>query len=223
MGDPSITGTGFAAGNIVGITAYQNRLWFVENHSLSVWYLDVLSIAGTATKFDIGPICKLGGYIVAMGSWSRDGGAGPDDLAVFLTNKGEVLIYSITDPTSASTISLLGVFKIPEPVGRRCIIKVGSDLAVITSQGLIPLSSVLGTSEAGQTNSAITDKITSAFRTAYERCGTISAGRRSSTPSATCFSSTCRSRNGRCNISTSSMSAREPGPGSRGSTAAAGR
>jgi hypothetical protein len=41
--------------------------------------LPVASIAGTAAKLTIAPFCKLGGYLVDIGSWSRDGGSGPDD------------------------------------------------------------------------------------------------------------------------------------------------
>jgi hypothetical protein len=168
---PAITGTGFVATNIVAVVSYQSRLWLVENGSLRIWYLPVGSIAGTATAFDMGAIFKLGGSIVTMGSWSRDGGAGPDDLAVIISSKGEVLIYSITDPTTLSGVSLQGLFRVAEPVGRRCLMKVGADLGIITSHGFAALSTMLQINVAGDDQAAVTNKIAGAFQTAYASSG----------------------------------------------------
>lgn len=158
---PSISGV--TSANLIGVTAHVQRLWFVEKDKLDPWYLPVASIAGAATKLLISPFCKLGGYLVAIGSWSRDGGSGPDDLAVFITSKGEVLIYSGIDPDFDNGFSLVGVFKIAEPIGRRCVVKAGSDLGILTSLGLVPLSQVLTSQVVTQGASALTDKIRNAF------------------------------------------------------------
>lgn len=168
---PAITGTGFTATNIAAVVPHNSRLWLIENASLRIWYLPVASIAGTATAFDMGAIFKLGGSIIAVGTWTRDGGAGPDDLAVVITTKGEVAIYSISDPTSASGISLQGLYRIAEPIGRRCLMKVGGDLGVVTSHGFIALSSVLNINTSGEDQTAITNKITAAFQEAYASAG----------------------------------------------------
>jgi hypothetical protein len=167
---PSITNVSSA--DLIHVTAHAQRLWFVEKNKLDAWYLGVSAISGAATKLPLGQFCKLGGYLVAIGSWSRDGGSGMDDMWVAVTSNGEVVIYSGTDPSSSTTWTQVGVFKIPPPVGRRCIVKAGSDLGILTAVGLIPLSAVLAANQSGQALVAITDKISGAFKDYYQRSGT---------------------------------------------------
>lgn len=165
---PTITGTGLTSTDLIYVTAHMQRLWFIEKDTLDVWYLGVGAISGTATKFPLGSLCKLGGYLVAMGSWTRDGGAGLDDVAVFITSMGEAILYSGTDPSSASTWQIVGIFRIPEPIGRNCLVKIGGDLAVITTQGVVALSEILPIASSGQGKKAATDMISGAYRLAYE-------------------------------------------------------
>jgi hypothetical protein len=166
---PSITGV--TSAGLVQVNAHAKRLWFVEKNTLNAWYLPTSSIAGAASQFPLGAVAKKGGSLLAMASWTRDGGAGPDDTAVFLTTKGEAIIYSGTDPASADSWQLIGVFNIPEPVGRRCWVKAGADVGVITSQGVVPLSTILAIDQSGQGRSAVTDKIKGAFASAYKGFG----------------------------------------------------
>lgn len=167
---PSITGV--TSSTLVNVCNHQNRLWFCAVNSLKAWYLAGASIAGAATEFDIGPLCRLGGHLMAMGTITRDGGSGMDDLLAMVTSKGEVVIYSGTDPNDSEAWFLQGVYKIAEPVGRRCLLKVGADLAVITSNGIISLSTVIPISSSGQGQAAASDKIGPAFRDAYRVGGT---------------------------------------------------
>jgi hypothetical protein len=160
--------TGVTASTLVNITSHIQRLWFAQTGTLKAWYLGVSSIAGAATSIDLGPHSKLGGYLMAIASWTRDGGSGMEDLGVFLTSKGELHIFSGTDPSSADTWAKVGTFKVAEPIGRRCFIKVGGDIGILTTQGLIPLSGVLNRAESAQARVAITDKIRRAFSEAYD-------------------------------------------------------
>ena len=162
---PSITGV--TSANLSFVTAHVSRLWFIEKNTLNNSYLGTSSIAGSATKIDVGPLCKRGGSLVALGSWTRDGGSGPDDIFVAVTNEGEVLIYSGTDPSSSDTWGLVGVFRVPQPIGSRCLVKIGADLVIITSRGILPLSAVLATALSQQQYAALTDKIGPAFEKAY--------------------------------------------------------
>lgn len=155
------------------VTAHLGRLWFIQKNTLNAWYLDPGAIAGDATLLPLGPFCKLGGSLLAIASWTRDGGAGPDDHAVFITTKGEVLIYSGTDPDDADTWSKVGTFKISEPIGRRCVIAAGADLGIITSQGLIPLSQILASPESVQSKSQLTDNIKGAVQSSYKTAGSL--------------------------------------------------
>lgn len=138
---PAITGP--TDTNLIWTNLHQRRLWVGEKDSLSAWYLPVNSVGGAAIEFSLAGVAKLGGFIMGMGTWTRDGGDGLDDVAVFITSEGEAIVYQGTDPGSASTWSLTGVFRIGKPIGRRCMTKAGSDLVIITQDGFVPLSSIL--------------------------------------------------------------------------------
>jgi hypothetical protein len=61
------------------------------------------------------------------GTWTVDGGDGPDDRAVFVTSEGEVIVYQGTNPSSATTWAKIGSYYIGKPLGRRCLEKFGGD------------------------------------------------------------------------------------------------
>ena len=158
--------TGVDTTDLAFLFVFKKRLFFLENASLKFWFLAVDSVAGTATGFDLGPVFKSGGHLVAGGSWTRDGGDGMDDLAAFITSMGEVAIYSGTDPADATNWSLIGRYDIPPPIGRRCLIKTGADLAVITIDGVIPLGRILSLDRAETNKVALSDRIRKAFSSA---------------------------------------------------------
>lgn len=164
--------SGVTVENLDFVHSHLHRLWFIEKDTLNAWYAPTDAIAGTLTKLILGPFCKLGGKLVAIGTWTRDGGNGADDYLVFVTSKGEVIIYAGTDPSTFGSTVQIGVFKIAEPIGRHCLVKLGSDLGVLTSIGLISLLQTLPQIEGQATSSAITDKIIGAFRDAYTVAGT---------------------------------------------------
>jgi hypothetical protein len=95
---------------------------------------------------------------MAMATWTIDNAAGINEYAVFITSEGEVAVYQGYDPSSAGSWSLVGVFRIGRPVGRRCFEKMGSDLIVITSDGFMPMSKALLT-DRSQLSDAISGKI----------------------------------------------------------------
>jgi hypothetical protein len=78
-----------------------------------------------------------------MANWNIDGGLGADDYAAFISSQGEVALYKGTDPASSTTWALQGVYWLGSPIGRRCFVQYGSDVAVISQDGL--LASVQGT------------------------------------------------------------------------------
>lgn len=156
---------------LIHVTPHAKRLFFIQSGSTKFWYLATESISGDATSFDLGPLCKKGGHLIAMATWTRDGGSGMDDAAVFVTSEGEIIIYEGTDPSSANTWTLRGVFQWPKPISRRCFIKFGANLAYLSSIGVIPLPAALAENSAGLVNVAATNKITSAFIDAYSTSG----------------------------------------------------
>lgn len=150
--------TGLVTNTIININAFKNRVWLVPKDSLDVWYLPVASIAGAATKFALNGLFTRGGYLMSMGTWTIDGGAGVDDFAVFVTSEGEIAVYQGTDPASPTTWALVGVYYIGEPIGRRCFTKYGGDLLLLCKQGLFALSTALQTASINRFI-ALSDKI----------------------------------------------------------------
>lgn len=162
---PAITGV--ATTSLIHINAFKRRVFFVEKNTLHAWYLPTDSVGGAASLLDFSSICRLGGYLVAMGTLTVDGGSGIDDHAVWVTSEGEVIVYKGADPASASTWELVGVFRLGKPVGRRCLLQYGADLILICQDGFVPLSRAIievnakGVSITGKISNAVTESVAS--------------------------------------------------------------
>lgn len=161
---PSITGV--TASDIANVNVHKNRLWFCIANSMDAAYLNTDSFQGTATKFNLGSVMGKGGFLMAMGTWTQDAGAGPDDFAAFVSSRGQVAVYQGTDPASASTWSLVGVYDLGPPIGRRCLTKVAGDLALINLDGVLPMSRALGVDRGAVAQVAITANINNAMNDA---------------------------------------------------------
>ena len=151
--------TGPADTQFLDVISHKRRLWFVKDNSLEAWYLPTDQIAGAAVKFDFAPIFSKGGHIIKIDTWSLDAGQGLDDYFVVFTTEGEVAVYTGTDPASASTWQLTGVFYIGTPtgtVGHTC--KYGGDLLIINKDGIAQMSKSLMSSRVN-TWLQLTDKI----------------------------------------------------------------
>jgi hypothetical protein len=180
-------GTSFAALSITGssgsivldpatlfsLFAHKKRLFWLEGTSLRVWFFPVNAIQGPAQLLDLGPVFTEGGQLIAGGTWSQDGGQGPDDLAVFLTNKGQIAVYQGTDPASATDWALVGVYDVGIPLGRRSLLKYGGDLVALTTLGVVPLSQAVQLNRADQDKVALTSKIENAFAVATQAYGDL--------------------------------------------------
>jgi len=167
---PTITGTGLAPANLIHVNVFKRRLFFIEDGTLRFWYFPITTIAGEIADFNLASVFPRGGYLVAMGTWTRDAGDGVDDLAVFVTSEGEVAIYQGTDPADAAAWALVGVFHIGRPIGRRCMVKIGADLVVITEDGFYPLSVAIQNARFND-KGAISDKIVGAVTEAARTHG----------------------------------------------------
>jgi hypothetical protein len=132
--------TGVATSALSNNWVYKNRLFYIEKNSLNAWYLAVDSITGTATKLPLGGVFTLGGSLLFGASWSIESGDGLSEKCIFVTTEGEVAVFSGTDPSSASTWSKTGVYRIGKPRGPKAVIRAGGDLVIATDIGFIPLS-----------------------------------------------------------------------------------
>jgi hypothetical protein len=156
---------------LVNVNLFKNRVWFTEINSLRAWYLPTSSVGGAANAIDLASIARRGGFLMGMWTWTVDAGFGVDDLAVFITSEGEVIVYRGTDPSNASTWALVGVWQLGAPLGRRCAMKYAGDLLIATQDGVVPLSGAL---QSSRTNPrvALSDKIQLAFSEAAQSLST---------------------------------------------------
>lgn len=133
--------TGEDATKFITVTPHKSRLWFAQVDSSDAAYLAVDSIQGVATAFPVGGNWSLGGFLMNISSWSLDAGDGPDDYIAFHSSRGQVSVYKGLDPDTDFT--LVGTYLMGPPIGRRCLTKVGADIAVICIDGVVPLSKAL--------------------------------------------------------------------------------
>ncbi len=163
--NPSITGlANGTTANIIGIHGQKQRLWYIMNNSTVVNFMPVGANTGPAGgSLDLGPYWSQGGFLEAMANWTIDGGVGPQDYVAFISSRGQIALYTGTDPTNPATFQLVGVFTSSPPVGRRCTLKVGSDVAIITQQGVIPISQTLPFDPSADRSVAVTSRIQNAM------------------------------------------------------------
>jgi hypothetical protein len=150
--------TGVDSITFIGVNLFKNRLYFTQKNALACWYLDVNAIGGAASPLYFGGIARNGGYLQAMGTWTLDAGQGADDYAVFVTSMGEVIVYNGTDPTTAATWALKGVWQLGQTFARKCFFKWAGDLLLLTQDGLVPLSAAVQSTRLDP-RVALTDKI----------------------------------------------------------------
>lgn len=166
----SITYTGTVAA-FSNIEIYQRRVFFLEKGTLRFGYLtNTDAIGGTVAMFDLGSELDLGGQLTNIATWTRDGGSGMDDAIAFISDQGQVAVYSGINPASATDWARLGIFKIAPPLSARSTQKFGGELLIGTESGIVPLSGVLSGLEQ---QTPITDKI----RTTINEAVAIYGGR----------------------------------------------
>lgn len=162
---PALSGPS-ANTSLVGVSLYKERLYFTQIASTSIWYGASNSIGGALTEFNCEQFLRLGGQVIFAGAWSRDSGDGLGEYFVVVSNKGEILIYDGSYPGDNSW-SLVGRFYIGQPLDRRSFLNIGNDLIILSTDGVVPLSSVIG-QDASRTYATFSDAIDSAF-SAYTR------------------------------------------------------
>jgi hypothetical protein len=95
---------------------------------------------------------------MATESWTLDSGYGPDDRFLAFSSEGELIVYQGTDPSNAATWALQGLFYVGKPLGRRCFVRMGSDICVLTVNGIISVTKLLNSTIA-QRSVSLSDKI----------------------------------------------------------------
>ncbi|MEY4441022.1 MAG: hypothetical protein RL442_22 [Pseudomonadota bacterium] len=138
--------------NVRTVAVWKERVWFTVEGGSDVYYLDgVNAIQGTAVPFPMGSVLRNGGSVSALLNWTIDSGFSMDDYMAVIGTEGDIGIWVGTDPTSADTFGLKGVWYIgPVPKYGVYFTPFGGDVMILSQQGLIPLSKIV----SGQYNEA---------------------------------------------------------------------
>lgn len=159
----TITGS-VTTSTLIGGCVHNERQWLIQKNTLNAWYLGSNAIGGAAVKFPLTGVFNMGGQLVAAGTMSvADTGDGMDDLLVFISDIGEAVMYAGTDPSSASTWAKKGNYRIGEPLGHRCLSKLGGDLIVLTTDGALSLRQILTYDRTQKNQVAVTARIDHSF------------------------------------------------------------
>lgn len=151
----TVSGSGLTASNLVGITVFKNRSFFWEEDSQDFWYSALNTLGAGVTKFPLSRVGNFGGKLISIGSMARDGGDGPDDLFVAVMSSGDVIVYQGTDPNSASTWAIVGVFHSSGAIDVRGVVKVGGDLVMVTRAGYISVAQLMQYGSIAAVNPAL--------------------------------------------------------------------
>lgn len=160
------TGTGLTSTDLIDVTTYKNRLYFIEKDSTAFWYGGLNAVTGALTKFDLGTIIKQGGKLEWISSWTGSTGLGVEDFLAIMTSEGELILYSGNDP--AQNWAIAARFYVGRPMHRRAKEHVGSDLWFLTTQGCISLTNLL---QSGGSFTPVTNKVQDAYRDEVETNG----------------------------------------------------
>jgi hypothetical protein len=170
----AMTGGPSPLSSLSQVVRYKSRLWFVQKNTFNVYYLPQNVYTGALTLINMAPNFNRGGSLAAIATNTVDNAAGINDYIAFISILGEVVLFQGYDPASVTTWSEAGHFNIGRPLatGRRTWVKLGSDAAVLCTDGLIPLSKAL-VSDRSQPLVSITDKIRSGISQSSKLYGQI--------------------------------------------------
>jgi len=150
--------------NLVYVWKYRNRFFFIEASSMNAWYLPINAVGGQLEMIPLSGAASKGGKLLFGAVWSLDAGDGTDDKCCFVTDLGEILVFTGSDPSNAASWRQEGRYQVPAPMGMNAHINIGGDLLIATIDGIIPTSAAIS-KDAGQLDlAAVTFNIRSMWR-----------------------------------------------------------
>lgn len=158
--------TGAGPTSLNSVFTFKGRLYWLQTGMPGFYYLAVGAVQGAMSYFDLAQVAARGGSVTNIGSYSLDGesGATPQDFIVFATSEGEYIVYAGFDPSAAANWTLVGRYYAAPPIGRRAMLNYGSDLYIITSSGLLPMSAIRAPGRQEASDKALTVKLGDVLR-----------------------------------------------------------
>jgi len=140
---PSTNTTNVDGTLLIDVLRFKGRAFYVEKASQRVWYAAAGSFQGMLTKLDLSTLTQLGGTLIQVISSTRDSGDGVDDYIYFVFSSGEVLAYQGDDPSNVNRWSLIGLYHMGAPLGRRAHARFASTEIVLTKDGFQTLDEAI--------------------------------------------------------------------------------
>jgi hypothetical protein len=151
-------------GALVYVCKYRNRYFFIERNSMNAWYLPLNAVGGLLALIPLSGAATKGGKLLFCATWSIDAGDGIDDKLVFITDLGEALVFTGSDPSVAANWRQEGRYNLSPPMGMNAHIAVGGDLLVATVDGILPISGAITKDRAELELAAVTRTIKPMWR-----------------------------------------------------------
>ena len=142
--------TGVTLSTLIGVAQYQQRLFFWQSNSTGFWFAPLNSISGSLSFYDLAAFAPKGGNLIAVTTYSHDGGNGVQDFIVFVMSSGDCLIFFGNDPADATAWSLVGRYRISPPVSPRAVCQYGAEAFLTTFDDHVPLQQQLVALKLGQ-------------------------------------------------------------------------
>lgn len=139
------TPSGLPTTTLRTVAVWKQRVLFTAEGDAHLYYMNsVNAIDGNTTGFHMGSLLRNGGYLSAALNWTLDAGTGIDDHLVVIGTQGDVGVWTGTDPTSANTFALKGVWYIgPVPKYGKYFTSFGGDVLVLSELGLVPVGKMV--------------------------------------------------------------------------------
>jgi hypothetical protein len=153
-----------AGHNLTYVWKYRGRFFFIEGGTMNAWYLPTNASQGRILQIPLAGAATKGGKLLCGFTWSIDAGDGIDDKCVFMTDQGELLIFTGSDPSTAANWRQEGRYATSFPLGMNCHTPIGGDVLIATVDGIIPISASITKDTAQLELAAITRPIKPMWR-----------------------------------------------------------
>lgn len=149
------TPTGVDPAQFDGVVGHHDRLFFFRTDGpLEFYYGGLGAITGELQRFPLDRLGTISGSISLMASVTLGAQEDQTDVLMILTSTGQMVIYEGLDPGDASNWRLWGRATVGVPVNKNAFTKMGPDLLILTTGGLISVAAAMTSAEM-------------AFQTAY--------------------------------------------------------
>lgn len=135
------TSTGADPNRFNGAIAHHDRLYFWSTEEPDFYYAnEVGAVQGALSRFPLSRLGNVTGKIVALRSLTVDAGNDINDMLAIFMSTGQILVYDGIDPSDSDNWALVARVQAVPPLNRDCFTNVGSDVWMLTANGVVSVS-----------------------------------------------------------------------------------